>query len=145
MTATQGQIASIGNAARDLLRFAWTRAPRLDLLVINGLTAVAKTFATDPAASAALLRQAIEPNHLKEHGYKELSWIARQIRAIEINDPVLAVDIYRAAYGYSEASGDATSISNSAILPLSSNKRPNIGSPLAGAKRSCCRLGKPLG
>jgi hypothetical protein len=123
MTATPDQIASIGKAARDLLRFAWTRTPRLDLLVTNGLIAVAKTFATDPIASAALLREAIEPSHLKEHGYKELTWIARQIRAIEISDPVLAVDIYGAAYGYAEVSGDTTSIGNSALLPLSSNKR----------------------
>jgi hypothetical protein len=97
-------------------------------MVINGLTAVAKTFSTDPAASATLLRQAIEPNHLKEHGYKELSWIARHVRAIELNDPALAVDIYRAAYGYAETSGDATSIGNSAILPLRSNRRQDYES-----------------
>src|SRR5664279_3465378 len=99
MTATSNQIASVGKAARDLLRFAWTRKPRPDLMIINGITAVAKTFASDPAASAVLLRQAIEPDHLKEDGYRELRWIAQQIKIIEKNDPNLAVDIYRAAYG----------------------------------------------
>jgi hypothetical protein len=75
MTATPDQIAAAGKAARDLLRFAWKRTPRLDLMVISGLRAVAKTFASDPVASGALLGQAIEPDHLKQHGYKELRWI----------------------------------------------------------------------
>ena len=123
MTATQDQIASLGKAARDLLRFAWRRTPRLDLLVINGLRAVAKTFASDPVASATLIRQALETDHLREHGHKELRWIALEIRTIEMNAPDLAIDIYRAAYGYAETSGDATSMSNSVLLPLSSNKR----------------------
>lgn len=121
--ATPDQIAAAGNAARDLLRFAWKRTPRLDLMVISGLRAVAKTFASDPVASGALLRQAIEPDHLKQHGYKELRWIAQEIMVIAPNDPALAVDIYGAAYGYAESSGDATNMGNSAILPLRSNRR----------------------
>jgi hypothetical protein len=123
MTATPDQIAAVGKAARDLLRFAWARKPRHDLIVSNGLIAVAKTFATDPAASAALLKQAIEPDHLKEHGYKELRWIAQHIGVIARNDPILAVDIYRAAYGYQEDSSDTTNIGNSALLQLRSNRR----------------------
>jgi hypothetical protein len=123
MTATQDQISALGKAARGLLQFAWARTPRIDLLVINGLTAVAKTFATDPVASTALLRQAIGPVHLKEQGYKELRWIAQQISAIAQSDPVLAIDIYSAAFGYAETSGDATDMSNSAILSLRSNRR----------------------
>jgi hypothetical protein len=123
MTATPEQIAAIGKAARDLLRFAWTKTPRFELMVISGLIAVAKTFAADPSDSAALLRQAIEPNHLKDHGYRELRWIAQEIRGIARIDPDLAVDIYRAAYGYAEGSSDVTSIGNSAILQLRSNRR----------------------
>jgi hypothetical protein len=79
MTATSEQIDAIGRAARDLLRFAWSREPRADLLAINSLIAVAKTFATDPQASATLLRQAIEPIHVQKYGYQELRWIAGQI------------------------------------------------------------------
>jgi hypothetical protein len=123
MTATPDQIIAVGKAARDLLRFAWTQTPRFELMAINGLIAVAKTFAADPSESAALLRQAIEPNHLKDHGYRELRWIAQEIRSIAKNDPDLAVDIYRAAYGYAEASSDATNMGNSVILQLRSNRR----------------------
>ncbi|WKA29780.1 hypothetical protein [Bradyrhizobium roseum] len=123
MTATPDQMIAVGKAARDLLRFAWTRTPRFELMIANGLIAVGKTFAADPSESAALLKQAIEPGHLKDHGYKELRWIAHEIRGIAKGDPGLAIDIYRAAYGYVEVSGDATNIGNSAILPLRSNRR----------------------
>jgi hypothetical protein len=123
MTATEDQIAALGKAARDLLRFAWAREPRSDLTVTNALMAVAKTFASDPAASSALLRQAIEPDHLKEHGYKELRWIAQHIKEIVKNDPALAIDIYAAAYGHAEESNDATDMGNSVILQMRSNKR----------------------
>ena len=123
MTATPEQIASIGKAARDLLQFAWKREPRLDLLVTNGLIAVGRTFATDPAASAALVREAVAPDHLKDHGYKELRWVAQEIIPIAKSDPLLAVDIYRAAYGYAETSDDATNMGSSTILALRSNRR----------------------
>jgi hypothetical protein len=123
MTATPEQISAIGSAARELLRFAWARQPRADILVINGLIAAAKTFATDVTASAALLRQAIEPEHLRKYGYKELSWIVRQIGIIAKNDPNMAVEIYAAAYGYSESSGDSTNMGNSVLLSLTSNRR----------------------
>jgi hypothetical protein len=123
MIATQQQISDLGKASRELLRFGWRRSPRLDLLIINGLTAVGKTFATDPSASAALLRQAIEPRHLTEHGYQELRWIAQEINTIAKADRGLAVDIYRAAYGYAEESGDSTDIGSGSILPLRSNRR----------------------
>jgi hypothetical protein len=43
---------------------------------------------------------------------------AQQIKIIEINDSDLAVDIYRAAYGFAEASSDATNIGSGAILQL---------------------------
>jgi hypothetical protein len=123
MTATQQQIADLGKASRNLLSFGWTRTPRLDLLITNGLVAVGKTFASDRSASAALLRQAIEPRHLKEHGYKELRWVAMYVGTVAKSDPALAIDIYRAAYGFEEDSNDATDIGSGAILPLRSNRR----------------------
>jgi hypothetical protein len=123
MTATSEQLDAMGRAARSLLLFAWSREPRIDLLVTNSLIAVTKTFATDPLASAALVRRAIEAEHLREHGYKELRWIAEKIGIIAANDVNLAVDIYRAAYGYAEASGDTTNMGTSALLSLHSNRR----------------------
>jgi len=123
MTVTSAQLASIGIAARNLLQSAWARNPRVDHYVVSGLTAVAKTFATEPVASAALLRRAIEPQHLREHGYEELHWIAREIVNVARADPSLAVEIYRLAYGYVEESRDPTAMGSSVLLPLQSNRR----------------------
>lgn len=128
MSATPDQAAALGKAARDLLEFAWTRKPRFDLLVTNALIAVAKTFATDPAASAALIRRAIEPGHLKEYGYQEIRWIAQEVKNIARSDPALAVDIYAAAYGYTDSSDDATNMGSSVILSLRSNRRQDYQS-----------------
>ena len=128
MSATPDQAASLGKAARNLLEFAWARTPRFDPLVTNALIAVAKTFATDPAASTILIRRALEPEHLKEHGYQELRWIAQEVKNIARSDPVLAVDIYDAAYGFTESSDDTTNMGNSVILSLRSNRRQDYQS-----------------
>lgn len=123
MTATPEQVISIGKASRDLLRFGWQRQPRSELMIVNGLIAVGRTIATDPQASAVLLREAIDSEHLKEHGYKELRWVAQEIQRIAKADPSLAVDIYDAAYGFSETSDQTTPMGNSVLLALTSNRR----------------------
>ena len=98
----------------------------MDLLVTNGLIAVGKTFGTDPAASAALLRHAIDPAHMKDNAHKELSWVARHIRAIAQNDPELAANVYGAAFGHIEDSDDATNMGGSVLLSLRSNRRQDF-------------------
>lgn len=128
MTPTPQQFAALANASRAMLAYAWTRTPRSDILITNGLIAVGKTFSADPKASAALLRRAIEPEHLKEHGYKDLRWLSRQIRTIAKDDSAFAADIYQAAFGYSEPSDDATPMGNSALLAMRSNKRQDYQS-----------------
>ena len=123
MKGTPEQLAALGRAARELLRFAWSEMPRSDLIVTNALIAVGKTIATDPTASTNLLRQAIEPAHLREHGYKELRWIAHNMVEIAGADPAFTIDFYSKAYGYAESSDAKTNMGNSALLPLSSNRR----------------------
>lgn len=140
MSATPDQMSAIGSAARNLLQLAWDKTPRNDSRVISGLTAVGKTFATDPTASAALFRRAIEGDHLREHGYKELSWIARQIVNVAKNDPVLAVEIYGAAYGYAEESRDPTAMGDSVLLPLQSNKRQDYESTWHGLSEALPKI-----
>ena len=82
---TPVQVAAAGRAARGLLEFAWSREPRIKLLIINALNAVAETFGSDPAASGTLLRRALVPEHVRAHGYEELPWISRHI--LPIADP----------------------------------------------------------
>jgi hypothetical protein len=123
MNATPEQLSAAGSAARLLLSFAWSRQPRNSMLVINGITAVAKSISADVSASTALLRTVIEPQHLSNFGYEELQWLTRNVAKIIEVDPGFAIEIYQAAYSYEERSDDKTSLGNSAILPLSSNRR----------------------
>ena len=116
------QAAQVGHASRHLLAFAWARSPRDSWLVRTAIRFVARTFATDASASSKLLRQVIEPNHLAQHGHEELRHLAEKVPVIMRHDPAFAGDIYRAAFGYEEASGAPTSLSLGTILPLTSNR-----------------------
>lgn len=121
---TPDQLLQAGSAARGLLEYAWRRQPRGEQLVITGLNGVANTMASDPAASVALLRRAIDPAHLQAFGYEEADWISRHVLAYAEHDLDFVVDLYAAIFGYEEKASDTkTSISNSAILGLTSNRR----------------------
>jgi hypothetical protein len=121
---TAEQLAQAGVAARGLLDFAWNHEPRIGQFVIAGINGVANTMASDPEASVALLRRALESDHLRQFGYEELQWITRHIRTYATHDLVFVVDLYTSIFGYEEPSGDAkTNISTSAILGFSSTRR----------------------
>jgi len=112
----------IGQTGRRLLEYAWRRAPRDRGLVIHSVQYVAKTFGTDPVASGALFRRAIEPAHLAMHGSEELLWIAQAARAFVSADPTLVRDIYVAAFSYRETSNAPTPMGG-IILRMVSNRR----------------------
>jgi len=120
---TEEQRAATGRTARQLLAFAWDQANRNSWLVTNSLRSVCQTFGTDPEASAALLRRAVEPNHLTKFGYEEMRWITRELRSISTYDPVFVADVYSAVFSHEEVSTDPTDMSRSRILLLTSNKK----------------------
>ena len=120
---TSNQMTMAGNAARRLLQTAWADERRVDITVITGIEAVAKTVSSDPVASVTLLRTAIEPVHLRQYGYRELFWLAHRLKEIAPHDLEFVVDFYQAAYAWHETSADTTQMGTSALLSLSSNKR----------------------
>jgi hypothetical protein len=126
---TLEQASPAGIAARRLLEYGLSRQPRASHLVIAAIIAVAKTIGTDRETSSRVLRRLIEPSHLADFGYEELRWLASNIRTLAKHDLRLVVDIYQAAYGYEDSQHDAkTSIGNSGILPLTSNRRQDYQS-----------------
>jgi hypothetical protein len=114
---------NVGIAARRLLEYAWRRPIRDGSLVIAVIEAVTKTFTSNIADSISLLRQALEPNHMAQFAYEELPWVARGIATIIESAPDFAAEIYVAAFRHEESSDAATSLGNSQILPLTSNRR----------------------
>ena len=121
--------AQLGTASRRLLAFAWTQEQRDPRLVAQAIRVVCRTFATDVRASAELLRRAIEPVHLAQHGSEELSVLADAVTSLTTHDPGLVRDIYRAGFGYSETSESPTAIRRG-VLSLTSNRRQDYQSAL---------------
>ena len=112
----------LGKAARALLERAWSQTPRDGYLVVAAIEAVTKTFGSDPEAATVLLRRALEPEQMRKFAYQELPWLARGVSTIMETAPEFATDIYTAAFGYHEASDAGTSIGESQILGLKSNR-----------------------
>lgn len=119
-----------GKAARRLLEFAWQQSPRDGWLVIHALKAVCRTFESDMAASAALLRRCLEPTHLANYGYEELLWVAREVKRLIPLDPELVCDIYCAAFSHDETSEAETPMGSSRIIPMTSNRQQDYEAAL---------------
>jgi hypothetical protein len=120
---TSAQLALLSTASRRLLEYAWASPRNDEWLVARALESVCRTFSSEPAASAALLRHALVLEHLQQHGYQEMPWLAREIRALMVHDPVLVEAICVAAFEFHEDSNDPTAMNPSRILRLSGNKR----------------------
>ncbi len=120
---TGEQLRDAGQSARNLLTSAWAQVDRSSWLVTNAIQSVCQTFRSHRAASAALLRRAIAPEHLKNYGYEEMHWLARELREISTEDPEMTADVYAAVFAHDEESEDVTSMGSSRILAMTSTRR----------------------
>lgn len=118
---TGPQLDDLGRAARRLHTLAQSQEPRDGWLVTTTTKAVCRTFQSDPEASAALIRAALEPQHLANHGYEEMPKLAEEVGWLVGPAPGLVSDIYRAAIAYVETDGAATRMGGR-ILAFSSNR-----------------------
>jgi hypothetical protein len=96
---------------------------RNSALVTHALRSVCETFGTDPSSAAMLLRQALEPEHVRKYGHEELQWIARYVDKQLRLDSGLVRDLYIAAFSWKDTSDDSTSMGSSQIFALRSNRK----------------------
>lgn len=82
---------------------------------------VARSFPSDPAASRALLEKVFDPQRLRKYAHIEVPALAQQITNIAPYDPAFAVSIYGHVFGYHVDSQRETRVSDSHILPMTSN------------------------
>ena len=120
---TEPQIAALGRVSRALFDFAWKSSPYQQWLILQSLRSVGRTYATDPPASAELLRRVLARERLKEYGSIEMPALAREAQAILECDPDFVSEIYKEAFDYSEESQEAVPLGSSQILPLTSNRK----------------------
>lgn len=116
------QLKSVGLVARRLLNFAWGEVTRNSVIIKQALGFVCKTYRSDAVASAALLRLALVPDHLKEYGYQEMlpiSWEIKELISLDVN---LVEEIYNTVFTFRDDKPDVTQMPGR-ILQLSSNRR----------------------
>ena len=116
------QRAQLGQTARALLAFALHDA-RAAQLVPVGIDLVGDTYETDVVASRALLSQLLTEDRFTNHAHQDIPPLAGKAKHIAAHDPDFAVEIYRVTFTQRVLDTSATSMGNSQILPMSSNKR----------------------
>jgi hypothetical protein len=125
-TLRELDLQRLAAAARRLLEFAWARTPRDPVLVTAGLQAVSRSFAGDPTSADALLRRALEPDQLREHGFEEMPRLAQELAELARHDSSLVGAIYVAVLSHDESRTDPAPMSRSRILSLVSNIRQDF-------------------
>jgi len=113
----------LGRIARRLLAFGLGDPEKHAWLVTGGIIAAAKTVTTDPVATIPIFRGCITPEHLTKHGYRTLPMLARQVEFLTDADPGFVGDLYTAGFAYHDESGEKTSMNDSQIFAMSSNRK----------------------
>ncbi|MFE9792294.1 hypothetical protein ACFYRL_11180 [Streptomyces goshikiensis] len=115
-----------GLASRRLLEHLWAQPP------VSGarlaITAVTQTAASDPAATEALLRRAIDPGQLAERGYHDLFALTDSIERLIDQVPGVVEDLYVAVLSHKETSSEATRMGSGAVLTLQSTRQQDFAS-----------------
>lgn len=123
---TEAELLGVfGQAARALLAFAWAADPPMQATAVGAIRFVGKSFASDRAASRALLDGILREPHFSANADREARWLSEQIMPIARIDPDFAIEIYRMLYSC-DITDDSTSHFGgqvSRIMPLSSNRR----------------------
>ncbi len=116
-----------GRASRGLLQLAWSLNP--PLATRHPIRFVGKSFASEPAASRALLDRALREPHFSLYADQEAGGIADQIVTIAHADADFMVEIYAALYGQT-INDEATSFVGgpSRIMPMMTSRKASFES-----------------
>lgn len=113
---------AMGRAARRLLELCLAGNGSATRLARSIIPMVARTYASDPARSSALLEALLEPERFAARGFIEVPALAQEIRSVAEADPDFAVQIYHRVFPDAEFSRDhTTAMGSSWILSLTSN------------------------
>ena len=125
---TDEQRASIGAAARLMLdRQLADESSYHEGSVSAAIQAVLRTYSSAREASERLLRRLLDEARIVEHGHRELFWLANGFKLLADANTQLAADFLSAAFSSPLPSRDEkTSLGNSRILSLTSNKRQDF-------------------
>ncbi|MFE3237549.1 hypothetical protein ACFXKJ_36185 [Kitasatospora indigofera] len=115
-----------GLAVRRLMEHLWTQPPVPGARLV--ITAVRQTQASDPTATEALLRRAIEPEQLAERGYHDLFALTDDIEQLINQVPGIVEELYVTVLSFKETSSEATPIGSGAVLTMQSTRQQDFDS-----------------
>jgi hypothetical protein len=134
---TDEQRASIGVGARLMLDCQLTdEASYNEGSVSAAIKAVLRTYSSAPDISERLLRRLLDQTRVIMHGHHELFWLANGFQSLVASNPLLAADFLNTAFSSPLPSSDEkTSLGNSRILSLTSDRRQDFEGILYQLKR----------
>lgn len=124
MTPVQNKQA--GLAARHLMKFSLKNPKTKRGLLPVAISSVCKTFTSDAKASDLLIRQFLESEILDEGQIKGIYSLTRNIKFLFHVAPELVESIYLSVLRSPEPEAKETSMSDSQILPLTSNLKQDF-------------------
>ena len=113
----------LNQAAIMLVRFHWSEDTQPNLVVRPPISWVCRTIDSNLLVSSEIIQRILTRDELQRAGYIQAYEIARYIEDIWQADPILAVEVYDAIFGYVEIDRSATPMGSGQILPLISNRR----------------------
>jgi len=122
MVTAVEQRAQLGTAARVLLAFALNDSRGASLVTV-AIELVSDTYETDADASRAILRRLFAGDRFTAHAHEDMPALARKAKRLLDHDPDFVAEVYRVVFSKRIIDTSATSMGNSQILPMSSNRR----------------------
>ncbi len=120
------ELSAVGEAARAALAYLWSGEPTpVNRIAIRS---VVLTSVSDPAATEALLRRALEPERLASHGASDLWQLTDGVPDLLSHSPSFVGDMYTIVMAYEEESRAETRMLGGQLLSLTSNRRQDIES-----------------
>jgi hypothetical protein len=121
--ATPEQWSQIGLASRSLLRFSLSSQEHL---VTQAIGFVADSYGSDAGASRQLLASLFAPARFDVHADDDIPWLTQKLRTILGSDPSFVLEIYEKTFARGIADRSTTSIGNSRILRMTSNRQQDF-------------------
>jgi hypothetical protein len=123
--ASGNTLNELGTASRALATYALD-AKDSDQLMPLAIGFIGKTFATDPAASRVIVERLLSPSRMALHAPLDMHWLAHEVGRVSESDPQLVGEIYEKVFAHRETDDAPTSLGNSRILQLTSNRRQDF-------------------
>jgi len=94
--------------------------------VTQAIGFVADSYASDPNASRLLLASLFVPSRFDAHANEDIPWLTQKLRTILASDPEFVLEIYERTFARGIADRSTTSIGNSRILRMTSNRQQDF-------------------